>query len=160
VDLMARHRTSGLVVGAVVFTALAMSGCSSGTSGTGSSASSPSATGASAATAVVIDGQDQKVSGPVSCTTTGDNVAIGIGGATSGIGAVVTTADPPAVHSVGLGSLNGVMLGYSDAATNQGTVQATRSGKSYTITGTATGVDTSNPQQPITKPFELQATCP
>lgn len=157
-----RHQASGLfVAGSVV--ALAIAGCSSGTSGSNSSASSTSTTGAAAvntATAVVVDGQNQSVNGAVSCTTSGDNITIAVGDATTGVGAIVTTANPPIVHSVGLGNVNGVMFGYSDAATGQGNVQATLNGKTYDITGTATGVDTANPQQPVSKSFELRVTCP
>jgi ipoprotein LpqH len=73
---------------------------------------------------------------------------------------VIITANPPAVQSVGLGNVNGVTLGYSADAPNQGNVQATKNGNSYTINGTATGVNMSSPQQPVTKPFEMDVTCP
>jgi len=109
---------------------------------------------------VIIDGQNQNVTGQVSCTPAGGNVNIGIGDPSNGIGAVVTTADPPVVQAVGLGNLTGVTLGYSAGAPNQGTVQATKSGNSYTIKGTATGMNTANPQQQLTKPFEMDVTCP
>ena len=107
---------------------------------------------------VTVDGQNQNVTGQVSCTQAGGN--IGIGDPTNGIGAVITTANPPAVQSVGLGNVNGVTLGYSAAAPNQGNIQATRNGNSYTIKGTATGVNMTSPQQPVTKPFEMDVTCP
>ena len=71
---------------------------------------------------------------------------------------MTTNADPPAVHSVGLGSVNDVTLGYSDAATTQPTPTVTKDGKSYKITGTATGVDTAN--NPVSKSFEIDAVCP
>ena len=76
---------------------------------------------------------------------------------------MVSNANPPIVHSVGLGSVNGVTLGFSDAAPNQaGNAGAAVNGKTYAIKGTATGLDMSNPQQPqqVTKPFELDVTCP
>lgn len=109
---------------------------------------------------VVIDGQNQNITGPVSCTPAGGNLNIGIGDPTNGIGAVITTANPPAVQAVGLGNVNGVTLGYSAAAPNAGNVQATKNGNSYTIKGTATGVNMASPQQPVTKPFEMDVTCP
>ena len=76
---------------------------------------------------------------------------------------MVSNANPPIVHAVGLGSVNGVTLGFSDAAPGQGgNAGAAQSGKSYSIKGTATGVDMSNPQQPqqVTKSFEMDVTCP
>jgi ipoprotein LpqH len=115
---------------------------------------------AAAAEKVVIDGQAQNVTGAVNCTPAGGNVNIGIGDPANGIGAVVTTADPPVVQAVGLGNLTGVTLGYSAGAQNQGSAQATKSGNSYTIKGTATGVNMSNPQQQLTKSFEMDVTCP
>ncbi|WP_422224808.1 lipoprotein LpqH [Mycobacterium sp.] len=113
-----------------------------------------------AAEKVVIDGQSQNVTGPVSCTQAGGNTNIGIGDAANGIGAVVSNADPPVVQAVGLGNLTGATLGYAAGAPNQGTVQATKTGNSYTIKGTAAGVNMANPQQQLTKSFEMDVTCP
>ncbi|HUH68280.1 MAG TPA: lipoprotein LpqH [Mycobacterium sp.] len=154
----------GIVVGVagVAMVVAACVGCSSNKSSTGSASSPPAAAGA-AGTQVIVDGQKQNITGAVTCTSAGDNINIGIGDATNGVGAVVSNANPPIVHSVGLGSVNGVTLGFSDAAPNQsGNAGAAVSGKSYAIKGTATGVDTSNPQQPqqVTKSFEMDVTCP
>jgi len=148
----------GIAVGvaSVVMVVAASAGCSGDKSSTGASSSAPG-------TQVVVDGQKQNVSGQVSCTPSGDNINIGIGDASDGVGAVVSNGDPPIVHSVGLGSVNGVTLGFSDAAPNQaGNAGAAASGKSYAIKGTAYGVDMSNPQQPqpVTKSFEMDVTCP
>jgi lipoprotein LpqH len=140
----------GIAAGAMVVAGLA--GCSNNKSNT--SSSSPSTE------KVTIDGQNQNITGQVSCTPAGGNLNIAIGDPTNGIGAVITTANPPAVQSVGLGNVNGVTLGYAAAAPNQGNVQATKNGNSYTIKGTATGVNMANPQQPVTKPFEIDVTCP
>jgi lipoprotein LpqH len=109
---------------------------------------------------VTIDGQNQNITGQTSCTPAGGNLNIAIGDPTNGIGAVITTANPPAVQSVGLGNVNGVTLGYAAGAPNQGNVQATKDGNSYTIKGTATGVNMASPQQPVTRPFEMDVTCP
>jgi lipoprotein LpqH len=145
----------GIVAASTVVAVLA--GCSSNKSNTSSPTSSPPP---GPAEKVVIDGQTQQVSGPVSCTPAGGNINIGIGDPTNGIGAVVSTANPPVVQAVGLGNLTGATLGYSAGAPNQGSVQATKSGNSYTIKGTATGVSTANLQQTLTKPFEMDVTCP
>ena len=118
-----------------------------------------SATAAPGESKVTIDGQDQTVSGTVTCATMGGNVNIAIGEATTGIAAVVSEADPPVVQSVGLGNVNGVSLGYQSGVP-QGNAEAKKDGNTYTITGTATGVDMANPLQPVNKPFELVVTCP
>lgn len=151
---------------ATAIVAIGLSGCSSnksGTSGTSSaSGSASSSTSASAqggaAAKVSIDGKDQNVQGTVVCTTMGGNVNIAIGGAATGIAAVLTDANPPDVKSVGLGNVNGVTLGYT-AGAGQGNAKATKNGNQYSITGTATGVDMSDPMQPEQKPFEIDVTC-
>ncbi|MDT7720247.1 MAG: ipoprotein LpqH [Mycobacterium sp.] len=153
---MAKH---GILVGIVAATTVVagLAGCSSNKSSTSSPAAGSNAAGGNK---VVIDGQNQSISGQVSCTQAAGNVNIGIGDPTTGVGAAVTTADPPVVQAVGLGNLTGVTLGYSAGAPNQGNAQATKSGNSYTIKGTAAGVNTANPQQTLTKSFEIDVTCP
>ncbi|WP_297728402.1 lipoprotein LpqH [Mycobacterium sp.] len=152
----------GIVVGVagVAVAVAACAGCSSNKSSTGASSSSaPAAAGPQ----VIVDGQNQNVTGQVTCNSANGVTTIGIGDATAGVGAVVSNDNPPIVHSVGLGSVNGVALGFSDAAPNQASnAGAAVNGKSYAIKGTATGTDMSNPQQPqqVTKSFELDVTCP
>ena len=144
------------VVSALV-AACAITGCSSGSSST-----SPSTSGsavASGSTTVLVDGQNQNVSGAVTCTAAGTNTNVAIGDTNGGVGAVVSNDSPPAVHSVGLGTVNGVTLGYADAAAGQGNASATKTGNSYKVTGTAVGYDTSSQQQ-VTKSFELDFSCP
>jgi ipoprotein LpqH len=96
----------GIVVGVagVAMVVAGVAGCSSNKSNTGASASS--AAPSAAVPQVVVDGQNQNVTGQVSCTGNGDNINIGIGDATNGVGAVVSNANPPIVHAVGLGSVN------------------------------------------------------
>lgn len=153
---MKREMAVGALGAALVVAGLV--GCSSGASKTSSSSSSGTAS-APVVTKVVVDGQDQNVAGSATCTPSGDNVNIGIGDPTDGLGAVVTNTDPPAVHAVGLGSPGGSTLGYSDAAESQGTAEATKEVNGYKITGTAVGLDPSN-SQALTKSFELDVACP
>jgi ipoprotein LpqH len=137
-------------------------GCSSDKSNSGSS-SSKAAPPATPGPKLTIDGENQNISGQVSCTPSGSNINIGVGDAAAGIGAVISTDKPPIVHSVGLGSYKGITLGFSDAAPSQNTnAGAAVDGKSYAIKGTASGVDMTDPQQPksVTKTFELSVTCP
>jgi ipoprotein LpqH len=144
----------GIAAAATVVAGLA--GCSNNKSSTGASSSAA----APAGNKVIIGGQAQNATGPISCTQVNGNLSIGIGDPSTGVGAVVTNADPPVVQAVGLGNLTGATLGYSAGAPNQGSVQATKSGNSYTIKGTATGVDAANPQQALSKSFEIDVTCP
>ena len=151
----------GIVVGVagVAVVVAACAGCSSNKSSTGASSSAPAAAGPQ----LIVDGQNQNVTGQITCNSANGNTTIGIGDATAGLGAVVSNDNPPIVHSVGLGNVNGVTLGFSDAAPNQASnAGAALNGKSYAIKGTASGVDMSNPQQPkqVTRSFELDVTCP
>jgi lipoprotein LpqH len=137
------------LAGAAILSA-ALAGCSSNGHVASTSASN---------TKVLIDGQDQKVQGTVACLTSNGTVKIAIGGAATGVGAMVTDANPPQVQSVVLGNVNGVSLGWAPAS--KGNAQATKYGSTYKITGTATGADMSNPMAgPVTKPFEIEVTCP
>ena len=161
---MKRGFLVGVAGTAIVVAALA--GCGekkTETTATKTATSSASGTGtASSGTGqakVTIDGQDQNIQGQVVCTTMGGNENIAIGEATTGIAAVLSDANPPEVKSVGLGNVNGVTLGYQSGV-NQGNAEATKDGNTYKITGTATGVDMSNPLQPVNKPFEIDVTCP
>lgn len=160
---MAKH---GILVGiaAAAVVVAGVAGCSGNKTSTSASSSAPAAGGSSAPapgdSKVIVDGQTQSVAGQVSCTQVNGNLSIGIGDPTTGIGAVVTNADPPVVQAVGLGNLTGVTLGYSAGAQNQGNAQATKSGNSYTIKGTATGINSADQQQALSKPFEMDVTCP
>jgi ipoprotein LpqH len=153
-----REIVVGLAGMAIVIAGCA--GCSDHKSDKGASNSSaPAAAGPQ----VIVDGKAQNVSGPVTCTPSGNNINVGIGDVSSGVGAVISTDNPPIVHAVGLGNVDGITLGYSDAAKGQGgDAGAAVSDKSYQIKGTASGADVSNPQQPrpVTKPFELDFACP
>ena len=157
-----KHGLTVAVAGAAILAA-GISGCSSdkstsGSSGTSSGTSASARAGGAAGTKVSIDGKDQNVQGTTVCTTAGGSVNIAIGGAATGIAAVLTDANPPQVKSVGLGNVNGVTLGYT-SGTGQGNAAASKDGNTYKITGTATGVDMANPMQPTTKPFEIDVTC-
>jgi len=131
----------------------APSSVASGTSGTVTAA-------AGAGTArVSIDGQPKDVTGQIACTTAMGNLNIAIGDTATGI-AVVMSPDASKVSSVGLGNVNGVVLGFQDGASGDTSASATKDGNTYKVTGKATGVDMANPMQPMTKPFEIEVTCP
>lgn len=146
-----------------------LSGCSSGkkseteseaTRATTSVAASPSVGASTAAgtVTVTIDGKPKDIQGQVVCATAGGTFTIGVGDQATGI-AVVMSEDASKVTSVGLGNVDGAALGFQDGMPG-GSATATKDGKTYTISGTATGVDMANPMQPMTKPFEVSVTCP
>ena len=147
-----------VAVGGAAIVIAGLSGCSSDKKSETSGETS-SAAAAEGKSTVSIDGQDQNIQGTVVCSTMGENVNIAIGDATTGIGAVVGTGDSPVVHSVGLGNVNGVTLGFQENA-GQGEAKAEKDGSTYKISGTAVGVDMANPLQPVNKPFEIEVTCP
>lgn len=124
-----------------------------------STSASPSVSSGSGGTKVTIDGADQTVNGSVVCASMGGNVNIAIGEAATGIAAVLSDGDSPTVNSVGLGNVNGVTLGYQSGA-GQGEAKAEKDGKTYKISGTATGIDMANPMTPVNKPFTIEVTCP
>ena len=51
------------------------------------------------------------------------------------------------MQSVGLGNVNGVVLGYQQG-TGQGEAKVEKDGNTYKISGSATGVDMANPMAP------------
>jgi ipoprotein LpqH len=149
----------GIVVG-IAGMAVVVVGCAGCSSKSNTGASKPPAP---PAPQVIVDGKKQNVTGAVTCTPAGNNVNIGIGDAANGVGAVVSKDTPPIVHAVGLGTVDGITLGFSDAAKGQGgNAGAAASGNSLQIKGVATGADVSDPHQPkpVSKPFEFDVTCP
>jgi ipoprotein LpqH len=151
-----------ITAGAAATLAAVLVGCShhNGASSVGNAAVAPAG---SSNTKVLVDGKDQNVKGQVACTTAAGSVNIAIGGsgssgAPTGIGAVLTDANPLVVKSVALGNVNGVSLGVGGTT---GKAQATKDGSTYKISGTASGMDMANPMAgPVTKSFELDVTCP
>ncbi len=131
------------------------------TSSTSSSAASPteSSTGnpPPGQAEVTVDGARQNITGNVVCTDAVGNFNIAIGQKVSGV-AVVLTPDGATVHSVILGNVNGVILGYQQGMSG-GEAKATKDGNTYIITGSATGVTAALPPVMVTKPFEVRVTC-
>lgn len=168
---MLRGLTIGVGSAAILIAGLV--GCSSkkseSTSGSDKASQAPSsavsatsgsvtASAGSGTATVTIDGQPKDVTGSIACTTAMGNLNIGVGDTATGI-AVVMSPDASKVTSVGLGNVNGVVLGFQDGAPG-GSASATKDGNTYKVTGTATGVDMANPMAPMTKPFEITVTCP
>jgi lipoprotein LpqH len=134
------------------------SSSSSSATTSSSSAPAPSSTPAAAPgeTKVTIGGAPQNVGGPVVCETNQGKFSIAIGDMVTGI-IVGLEPDGSAVHSAGLGTVDGVVLSFTEGAPGNNAT-ATKTDKFYKITGTATGVD--NAGQQVSKPFEVDVTCP
>lgn len=150
---------------AAVALVVGLAGCSSGNKASGPSSSSsssatPSSTSTPAAAAgetkVIVGGQPQNVSGPVVCATNNGKFSIAIGEAVTGV-IVGLEPDASVVHDVGLGSIDGVVLSFTEGAPGN-SAGATKNGNSYHITGTATGMDNVGLQ--VSKSFTIDATCP
>ncbi len=105
---------------------------------------------------VTIGGQPQNVGGPVVCSMTNGKFSIAIGDVLTGV-IVGLERDGSAVHNAGLGTLNGVVLSFTEGAPGN-SATAVKTGDSYKITGTATGVDNSGQQ--VSKDFTIDVTCP
>ena len=148
-----------VAVGGMAIVVAGLSGCSSEDKKSETTGETSTAAAAEGKSTVTIDGTDQAVQGTIVCSSMGGNTNIAIGDAATGIAAVISEGDSPAVQSVGLGNVNGVTLGYQQG-TGQGEAKAEKDGSAYKISGTATGIDMANPMQPVNKPFEIAVTCP
>jgi lipoprotein LpqH len=150
-----------------------MAGCSSDNKASGPSSSAASSSGpasssssasalssASPAAAgqpqVTIGGQPQSVSDPVVCSMTNGKFSIAIGDTLTGV-IVGLEQDGSAVHNAGLGTVNGIVMSFTEGAPGK-SATATKTGDAYKITGTASGVDASGQQ--VSKDFTVDVTCP
>lgn len=178
---MVRQRVAISAVGTAAVIGLVIAGCSnekpsseqpgSATSSTSTTTKTTSSTSSAAASPtesvtgnppsgqaeVTVDGVRQNITGNVVCTNAVGNFNIAIGQQASGV-AVVLTPDAATVHSVILGNVNGVILGYQQGVSG-GQATASKDGNTYIISGSATGVTAALPPVMVTKPFEIRVTC-
>jgi ipoprotein LpqH len=165
---MTRELSIAIAVAAATVAA-GVAGCSSGnkasgpsSSATSSSASASSATASSSTPAaagpaqVTVGGQPQNVSGPVVCSTTDGKFSIAIGEVITGV-IVGLEPDASVVHNAGLGTVDGVVMSFTEGAPNNNAT-ATKNGNTYHISGNASGTD--NAGQWVNKPFTVDVTCP
>ena len=151
-----------LIAVAAVTIVADVAACSSGNkaSGPSSSSATPSSPSTPAAAPgepkVNVDGQPQNVSGPVVCATNNGKFSIAIGEAITGV-IVGLEPDASVVHDVGLGTINGVVMSFTEGAPGN-SAGAAKNGNSYHITGTSTGMNEVGLQ--VSKPFTIDATCP
>ena len=136
--------------------AAAAASSSSAASSTGLASTPAAAPAAAGQPQVTIGGQPQSVSGPVVCATNAGKFSIAIGDIVSGV-IVGLEQDGSAVHNAGLGTVNGVVMSFTEGAPGN-SATAIKSGNNYKITGTAIGVDNSGQQ--VSKDFTIDVTCP
>jgi ipoprotein LpqH len=165
-------RELSIAVGAATIVA-GIAGCSGDNKASGPSSSAASSSGAASSSSpapaspnaspaaagqpqVTIGGQPQSVSGPVVCSTTNGKFSIAVGDMLTGV-IVGLEQDGSAVHNAGLGTVNGVIMSFTEGAPGN-SATATKIGNNYKITGTATGVDNSGQQ--VSKDFTVDVTCP
>jgi ipoprotein LpqH len=87
---------------------------------------------------------------------TNGKFSIAIGDTLTGV-IVGLEQDGSAVHNAGLGTVNGIVMSFTEGAPGN-SATATKNGDAYKITGTASGVDTSGQQ--VSKDFTVDVTCP
>ncbi|MBV9089277.1 MAG: lipoprotein LpqH [Mycobacteriaceae bacterium] len=149
-----KHGVMITLAGAAALAA-AVAGCSSNSAGGQKVSTSGHAK-------VVVDSQDQNVTGPVTCQKADGQLQIGIGqpGSPNVVAVQATDAEPPVARQISLGTVNGVALAYQQGSPGA-SAQAARDGNGYKFTGTATGLDKTNPMAGlVSKSFEVDATCP
>lgn len=143
---MAKRDMVAAVAG-VTMAVAALAGCSGDTS--------------TPAAKITVGGQDQPVHGDVVCATHDGSTGITIGDATSGVIAMLTDSDSPEVQSVVFGDVDDAKLMYIKDMPVSGTpaeTKASKNGKHYTISGTASKLETV--PNPESKTFEIDVTCP
>jgi serine/threonine-protein kinase len=106
---------------------------------------------------VLIDGQNQDVTGDVTCVTYQGETYLTIQGAAN-ISVGMRVGSPPVVTLIGMDRVGGLSLGYTEGG--EGSVQATKDGSTYTVSGTITGADSDNPTGKLTKSVEITVVCP
>lgn len=130
------------------------SSATTSTPSTAASSSTPAAAGTG--TSVTVGGQALPVSGPVECSTHDGRFSIAIGDVITGV-IVGLEPDGSVVHNAGLGTVNGVVMSFTEGAPGNNAT-ATKNGNTYHISGTASGVDNAGVQ--VNQPFTVDATCP
>ena len=131
---------------------------SSAASSTTSATAAPGTGSSDAGTAIVtVDGNPLSMGGQVVCETSPEGkFSIQIGEPITGV-IVGLEKDGSVVHGVGLGEVNGVVLSFTEGVPGN-TATATKTDNNYKVSGTATGQDSSGKE--VSKPFEVDATCP
>lgn len=148
----------GWALGAVALMAT-VTACGSGSGDETAASASPTGTAS-----VVIDGQQLAgdAGEKVSCTKSAEKVTIGSGADEldkPGVGAVLSTANPPNVESVGIYHSGTFLIAGESGGKKVGEATATVDDDLYTVTGTVVGVDVRHPTTKQEKKFEIVVMC-
>jgi lipoprotein LpqH len=107
---------------------------------------------------VTINGRDAMSTNVLKCTQLQWSWMIGIGDETSGatvtIDASAETPTAKSVHIRNIGNFTGI---YSDG--DGGNATANFAGETFTVAGTANGLNTDDPNQPAQASFKIVAKC-
>lgn len=106
---------------------------------------------------VLFDGQNQNVTGEVTCVTFKGETYLTIQGSST-ISVGMRVGDPPVVTLIGMDNVNGLALAYSEGG--EGNARAVKDGSTYTVTGDIIGADVNNPSGQITKSIDITVVCP
>ncbi|KAB1641183.1 lipoprotein LpqH [Gulosibacter chungangensis] len=114
---------------------------------------------------IVVDGENVVLENPqVQCGENNGTFAIAVTAdnldAESGdaFGALLTTDENPTVNSVALSRSEGVSVAYTEGL--DGSADVTVDGKTYTISGSALGLDLNDPTSTDNVDFSFTVTCP
>jgi len=164
----------GMTSAAVV---AALAGCSTSSKESGSTTTASATSGAAAPATSAPDTTAapaaQPGTGRVSLNNTELSAVTGVSCQTdAGVTTITVDSTPkttvvlsdeasPAVKSVSIGELGGEgpSVAYVEGVTGA-PAQATHDGNTYTVSGTGTGAEASDPTKPVDLPFEIAATCP
>ncbi|OBA84191.1 hypothetical protein A9W99_05140 [Mycobacterium sp. 1164966.3] len=108
---------------------------------------------------LLIESQEQNIDhSNVRCRPDGAEFVIG----SAETYARLNQGDPPEVNSYLLGTFDGVQLSWQKWGTTEPAPAVTKDGKTYKISGTATGATRTMQEQGVhvSKKFELDVTCP
>jgi hypothetical protein len=106
---------------------------------------------------LTVGGTPVNVTGSVVCAADNGKFSIAVGDVGTGF-IVGLEQDASVVHSIGLPVMNnGLVLAFTEGAPGN-EAKATKDGDTYKITGTVTGTDNANNQ--LSKPVDIEVTCP
>lgn len=118
-------------------------------------AAAPAAAGGPAK--LTVGGTPANVTGSVVCATDNGKFSIAVGDMGTGF-IVGLEQDASVVHNIGLPIMDdGLVLAFTEGAPGND-AKATKDGNTYKVTGTVTGTDNANTQ--VSKPFDIEVTCP
>jgi hypothetical protein len=106
---------------------------------------------------VTVNSQNIGTTEAVQCTPAGSLTTITTGDQASGVSALISNSDALTTEAVGINNLGGFTGSYNRGL--GGTAKVTMTGRTYDITGTADGFDTTNPSFRTQGTFAIKVAC-